>query len=644
MAGNAGVDARFARLASSKMKVKIMKKSADLILHNGRITTLDPKNHEATNLAVKDGRIIGVDDAEEYEHGPDTKVIDLHGRRVIPGLNDSHLHVIRGGLNYNMELRWDGVPSLADALGMLREQAQRTPPGQWVRVVGGWTEFQFAERRMPTLEEINEAAPDTPVFILHLYCRALLNKAALRFCGYTKDSPNPPGGEIQRDSKGNPTGLLIARPNATILYATLAKGPKLPPEHQMNSTRHFMRELNRLGLTSIIDAGGGFQNYPEDYAIINELHKRGEMTLRIAYNLFTQKPKGEREDFARWIKMTGPGQGDDLLRCNGAGEMLVFSAADFEDFLEPRPDLPASLEKELKEVISLLAANKWPFRLHATYDESITRFLNVFEEVNREVPFKGLNWFFDHCETVSDKNLERIKALGGGIAIQHRMAYQGEYFMNRYGKKAAERTPPVRKMLELGIPVGAGTDATRVASYNPWVSLYWMVTGKTVGGISMYPDKNCLSREEALRLYTQGSSWFSSESGKKGAIRVGQLADFAALTDDYFSVPEEKIKDIESVFTVVGGKIVHATEEFSSLAPPAIPVLPEWSPVEVFGGYGAPLDIGKAARAGVPVPRHEHNADCHEHGCLNSLHQLFAGASRSRYSDFFGPGCDCFAF
>lgn len=619
---------------------------ADVILHNGRITTLDPKHPEAKNLAIRDGKIVGVDDAEEYERGPQTKIIDLKGRRVIPGLNDSHLHVIRGGLNYNMELRWDGVPSLADGLRMLKEQAQRTPPGQWVRVVGGWSEFQFAERRMPTLEEINAAAPDTPVFILHLYCRALLNKAALRACGYTKDTPNPPGGEIQRDAQGNPTGLLIARPNATILYATLAKGPKLPPEYQLNSTRHFMRELNRLGLTSIIDAGGGFQNYPEDYAVIEELHKRGEMTLRIAYNLFTQKPKQEKEDFARWIRMTGPGKGDDFFRCNGAGEMLVFSAADFEDFLEPRPDLNASLEGELKEVVSLLVANRWPFRLHATYDESITRFLNVFEEVNREVPFQGLNWFFDHCETITDRNLERVKALGGGIAVQHRMAYQGEYFIDRYGKNAAERTPPVRKMLELGIPVGAGTDATRVASYNPWVSLYWLTTGKTVGGVSMYPETHCLSREEALRLYTQGSSWFSSESGKKGAIAVGQLADLVALSDDYFSVPEAGIKSIESVLTMVGGKIVHATDEFTPHALPSIPVLPEWSPVKVFGGYGAPLDVHKCARAGVPLPAHHHNSACHQHGCHHAWQQLVAGiqATRTRYAEFFGLGCDCFAF
>src|SRR5437773_4470856 len=594
----------------------------DLILENAKITTLDRAKPEATSLVVKNGRIVGVDDAGEYQRGPDTKVIDLQGRRVIPGLNDSHMHVIRGGLSYNLELRWDGVPSLADGLRMLKEQAQRTPPGQWVRVIGGWSEFQFAERRMPTLDEINAVSPETPVFVLHLYCRGMLNKAALRACGYTKDTPNPPAGEIQRDGNGNPAGLLIARPNAGILYATVGKQPKLPPKHQMNPPRHFMRELNRLGLTSLVDAGGGSQIYPDDYAVIEELHKRGEMTVRMAYNIFTQKPKQEKEDFLRCMKLTAPGKGDDFLRCNGAGEMLVFSAADFEDFLEPRPDLPTTLELELKEVVALLVKNRWPFRLHATYDESITRFLNNFEAVNRYLPFEGLNWFFDHCETISDRNLERVKALAGGIAIQHRMAYQGEYFIERYGKKAVERTPPVRRMLELGIPVGAGTDATRVASYNPWVSLYWLVTGKTVGGVSMYPDKNRLSREEALRLYTQGSSWFSSESGKKGAMAPGELADFVALTDDYFSVPEEQIKGIESVLTVVDGKIVHATEEFLSHAPPPIPVLPEWSPVKIFGGYGAPLDVHKAARAGVAIAQtQEHSAECSHHGCDHVAYQ-----------------------
>src|SRR6266511_972821 len=306
---------------------------ADLILLHGRLATLDERRPLASAAAISNGRFVAVGtDAEVMAYrGERTQVIDVGGRTVIPGLNDSHMHPIRGGLNYNMELRWDGVPSLADALRMLKEQAARTPAPQWVRVVGSFSEFQFAERRLPTLDEINEAAPETPVFILHLYCQALLNRAALRAVGYTRDTPNPPGAEIQRDKQGNPTGLLIARPNAGLLYATLAKGPKLPPEYQVNSTRHFMRELNRLGVTSAIDAGGGYQNFPEDYSVFTGLHKRGEITVRTAYNLFTQRPKQEKDDFARWMRMTKPGEGDDFYRVNGAGEMLVFSAADFED-------------------------------------------------------------------------------------------------------------------------------------------------------------------------------------------------------------------------------------------------------------------------------------------------------------------------
>src|SRR5213594_630153 len=330
--------------------------SPELILINGRIATVDHSRPFAEAVAIQNGRFISVGSNEEIMRlrASNTEVIDLGGRTVIPGLNDSHMHPIRGGLNYNMELRWDGVPSLADALRMLRAQAQKTPPPQWVRVVGGWTEFQFAEHRMPTLDEINAVAPDTPVFVLHLYDRAFLNRAALRAVGYTKDTLDPPGGEIQRDKAGNPTGLLIAQPNAMILYATLAKGPKLSPEEHMSSTRLLMRELNRFGLTSVIDAGGGFQNYPEDYAVMKALHEQGLLTLRFAYNLFTQKPKEELQDFRRWTTMTRPGAGDDYYRVNGAGEMLVYSAADFEDFLQPRPDLPASLESELQEVVKLL--------------------------------------------------------------------------------------------------------------------------------------------------------------------------------------------------------------------------------------------------------------------------------------------------
>jgi predicted amidohydrolase YtcJ len=610
---------------------------ADTILRNGRITTLDRTRPQATALAIKDGLFAAVGEEADVMalQGEATRVVDLGGRRVVPGLNDSHTHVIRGGLHYNLELRWEGVPSLADALRMLKEQAARTPPPQWVRVVGGWNEFQFAERRWPTLEEVNAAAPDTPVFILHLYSHALLNAAALRAVGYTKDTPDPPGGVIERDKAGNPTGMLVAKPSALILYSTLAKGPVLPFEDQINSSRHFQRELNRLGITSVIDAGGGGQNYPDDYAVIEELHKRGQMTVRIAYNLFAQKAGSELQDYQRWVEMTAPGRGDAMLRMNGAGENLTWSAADFENFLEPRPELKHTMEVELERIARLLVESRWPFRIHATYDESISHFLDTFERVNRDVPFDGLRWIIDHAETITARNIERIRELGGGVAIQHRMAFQGEYFVDRYGAKAAEATPPIARMLEMGLPVGAGTDATRVASYNPWVALYWLSTGKTLGGLRLYPERNRVDRETALRLWTKGSAWFSGEDDRKGALALGEYADLAVLSADFFSVPEGEIKDITSVLTVLGGEVVHADADFRSLGPPLPPVSPGWSPIRAYGGYHHAVAPASGTTSAHACAVHGHGF---AHASLVPIRDRDAGR-------FWGAlGCSCFAF
>ncbi len=589
--------------------------TADLILRNGLFTTLDRANPAAIAVAITGGVFTAVGSEADVMRlaGPETRTIDLKGRRVLPGLIDNHLHIIRGGLNFNMELRWDGVRSLADAMAMLKRQVAITPPPQWIRVVGGFTAHQFQEKRLPTIDELNAAAPDTPVFLLHLYDRALLNAAALRAVGYTKDTPEPPAGEIVRDAMGNPTGLLLAKPNAAILYATLAKGPKLPFEYQLNSTRHFMRELNRLGVTGAIDAGGGFQNYPEDYEVIRKLSAAGELTIRLAYNLFTQKPKGEKADFLNWTKTSKYKQGDDYFRHNGAGEMLVFSAADFEDFRQPRPDMPPQMEGELEDVVRILVENRWPWRLHATYDETISRALDVFERVNQDIPLAGLNWFFDHAETISDQSIERIAALGGGIAVQHRMAYQGEYFVERYGRGAAEATPPIARMLKAGLKVSAGTDATRVASYNPWVALAWLVTGKTVAGMQLYPQVNCLDRETALRMWTENVTWFSNEEGKKGRIQAGQFADLIVPDRDYFACADDEIADTTSDLTMVGGKVVYGAGDFAGYddaQPP--PAMPDWSPVRTFGGYAAWGDRNGAGQAALS---HKLAASC---GCANA--------------------------
>jgi predicted amidohydrolase YtcJ len=612
----------------------------DLIIINAKITTLDRANPLAEAVSIRDGRFIAVGSEAQVRASAaaDAAVIDAGGRRLIPGLIDSHIHVIRGGLNYNMELRWDGVPSLADAMAMLKRQVQNTPPPQWVRVVGGFTEHQFAEKRLPTLEEINAAAPDTPVFILHLYDRALLNAAALRVAGFTKDTPNPPGGEIVRDNTGNPTGLLLAQPNAVILYSTLARGPALPRDYQLNSTRHFMRELNGLGVTSVIDAGGGFQNYPDDYAVIEKLHRDGELTLRIAYNLFTQKPKEELRDFATWSTKVKPGDGDDTYRHNGAGEMLVYSAADFEDFRVERPDMPPGMESDLEPVVRLLAERQWPWRLHATYDETISRALDVFETVHRDIPIDGLHWCFDHCETISERNIDRVAALGGGIAVQHRMMFQGEYFVERYGAEKAEVSPPIRRILEAGVSLGAGTDATRVASYNPWVSLSWLVTGRTLGGTTIYPARNRLDRETALRLWTERNCWFSNEEGKKGQIKSGQLADLALLSDDYFAVAESEIVGLRSVLTLLGGKVVHGEGNFARLAPALPRPMPDWSPVATFGGYHRKQEVAQQLASA---------CDCHSvcavHGHDHAA-ALGAAVPSSDARSFWGAfGCGCWA-
>jgi predicted amidohydrolase YtcJ len=575
---------------------------AELIVHNARVTTLDEPRSEATAVAIKDGLFLAVggkDDVMKHR-GPGTRLLDAGGRRLIPGLNDSHAHFVRGGRFYNLELRWDGVPSLKHALNMIREQAKRTPPGEWVRVIGGWSPYQFEERRMPTPDELTEAAPNTPVFVLFLYSRGFLNDAGIKALGLTAENAaekTPSGGRFEVKD-GKLTGRLLAEPDPTILYQTIGRLPELSPEDQVNSTQQFYRELNRFGLTSTIDAGGGGHAFPDDYMGTRRLASTGEMPLRISFYLFPQKPHQEYQDFKNWMANNSPGdnRAERLphgYELEGGGEFLVWSAGDFENFNAPMPNITerAKWREELTQVTELLVRNKWPLRIHATYDNSIGHILDVFEAVDRSERqagrpgFAGIRWAIDHAETLSRDNLERIKALGGGIAIQSRMAFAGEYFKQRYGAEMASQAPPLRWLLDAGIPVGAGTDATRVSTYNPWLAIYWLVTGRSAGGAQLLSEEHQLNREQALRLYTVGSAWLSQEEEVKGRIAPGQYADFALLNKDFLKVPAEEIKSIEAVLTVTGGKIVYGASSFAKLAPTLPPVSPAWSPVAGFGGY-----------------------------------------------------------
>ncbi|MEO0917398.1 MAG: amidohydrolase, partial [Pseudomonadota bacterium] len=488
------------------------------ILINGKITTMNPDQPDASALAITGGVIsdVGSDADILATRGTETDVIDLGGQRVIPGLIDSHTHIIRQGNNFAMELRWDHVPSLADGLRMLKAQAQRTPPGQWIRVVGGWSIDQFAEKRLPTIDEINAVAPDVPVYVLHLYDRAWLNQAALRALGIDKHFYEPfVAGRLERDDNGVPTGLAMARPNAQPLYALLDMAPKLDFEEQVTSTKHYFRALNGLGLTSALDCAGGFLNYPDDYGVITELNKRGEQSVRIGYQLFAQRPLFELDDFKRWNDIVKPDEGDDYLKCVGAGEMLVASAYDFEDFSYPRPDLPKRMEGDLRPVLEFLFENRWPIRFHCTYEESAHRLLKLVEEVGRDKGLEELNWIFDHGETISEATMEWVARLGGGISYQNRIAFQTTAYRDRYGKDALREVMPVKKMMASGVPLAAGTDATRVSSYNPWLAIHFAVSGKGRGGDMIWAAQNRLSRHDALRHWTAAGAWFSREQDKK---------------------------------------------------------------------------------------------------------------------------------
>lgn len=592
--GALAVAALFLALASPIASAQVPAGEADLVVENAAITTLDRAQPSAQALAVRAGRIVAVGSNESMAawKGPDSKVVDAGGRRLIPGLNDSHAHYLRGGTSFNYELRWDGLTSLKAGLGMICEQASRTPAGQWVRVVGGFTPWQFAEKRMPTPAELTAASPERPVYVQYFYSVVVMNRKGVEALGIDGNTAAPPGTSIEKDRNGVPTGNFFATPSPNLFYKLLGMLPKPSEEEAENGEQQLFHTLARYGLTSVIDAGGGGFSFPGDYTAPVTMVKAHKLPLRVSFYLFTQHPGKELDEYENWIKENQVGQNLDEFRehgfeLEGAGEWVLWKAGDFENFRSPRPTQDDDMETKLEPILTLFVRNRWPFRIHATYDESIGRILNVIEKVNARTPLNGLRWSFEHAETVSEKNIDRIKALGGGVAVQDRMYFLGDDFAARYGAEAAGHAPPLRLLLGKGVPVGMGTDATR-SSFNPWLGLYFLVTGRVASGAQLLTAENRLSREEALRLYSVGSAWFSQEEAEKGRIKVGQLADFALLSQDYITIPAEQIGTIESVLTVVGGKPVYANQDFSNLVSDSLPnPLPAWSPVAVYPSFNA---------------------------------------------------------
>src|SRR5712692_542923 len=533
---------------------------ADLTLVNGKIVTVDDAFSLKQAVAVRGDRIVAVGTDGEIRRfvGPATRVIDVGGRTVIPGLIDSHVHAIRAGLTYDAELHWDRLPSLKAGLDEIADKARGVAPGSWIRVLGGWHETQFPERRLPTAAELDQAAPNNPVWVQRLSTQAVLNSAAVKALGITGDTPNPPGGTILRDGSGKVTGIGSVG-GINFYYPNVAR-PTL--EQQIESTRHWFTELNRNGLTTIIDAGGGLQRWPDDYGAINAVHDRGQLTLRVRWFMQPQRSGRELEDVTAFVSVMKSTQGDEMLRALGIGEAPVAATNDGTQWGADSPTFTPQAITQLEAVLRTAVEGGWSFSIHTARNKSLEQILPTVEALNARTPLKDRHISFAHIEDVTPQSIARLRALGAGVLVQDRLVFSGDDILKSWTPEMVRRAPPIQSLVKAGIPVGGGTDATQVAPYPPFRSLWWLVTGKTIDGRAVRGPDELVTREQALRIYTAGSAWFSGDEKRLGSIENGKLADLVVLSKDYLTVSEDQIPSIESLLTIVAGKAMYSATPF----------------------------------------------------------------------------------
>ncbi len=527
----------------------------DTALVNGKIVVYDGQPAQA--LLVRDGSIAAIGESAEITGlaRPGSRIINLAGRTVIPGLIDSHIHAIRAGLSYSTEVHWIGVRSLAEALDRLRSRARITPKGGWLVVAGGWNERQFAEGRFPTRAEIAAAVPEHRVYVQLAYSRVLLSAGGYDALGLPQREDLARRLTIERDGEGRPTGWLTGDARAiSDLFDLLAKPS---PTRQMEGTRAFFRELNAAGLTGVLDPGG--YNLPvSDYEALFAVWRAGALTLRVRYSLSAPRRGRELEDFQSLLAMMPMGFGDEWLRFNGIGENVTWGMYNNER--------PSEADKEqLYTVLRWAAPRRMTATFHWHNERSVPHLLEVLERINAETPIASLRWSVAHLNDASLHSLARMKAMNVGWLVQNAFYFRGETFLVQQGLEAARLSPAIRRGLDMGVRIGAGTDAHRVMWYAPFVSLQWMLDGTTVGGVALRTPDELLDRLEALRLYTEGSAWFSFDEDRRGSLAVGKLADLAVLDQDYLTVPTERIGGTRSLLTMVGGRIVYAAGPYAAL-------------------------------------------------------------------------------
>ncbi len=567
------------------------KSGADLIVFNANIFTGNLGQPEASAFAVRKGRIYSVGtDAEILElKSSSTQMIDAGGRRLIPGISDAHIHLLNES-NFTFTVRWDGVPTLRRALSMLSEQAERTPEGQWVKVIGGWSPYQFEEKRFPTMDELRGAVPNRPLIVQYAYNRAFMNDLALEAFGVGTDRfPNFQVLDFEKDDQGKYTGVVVGDTFGFLALETLVPQPSF--DEQLSALIHTIHSLNRFGVTSVFDCGS--RGYPEAHATAEVLMRDDRFNLRLS---FVDMQFGSAAmidaEITAMTKTSPMSPGENLYPALAYGHVFRGAKAldpevhDHENFDRPAVILdPDRIHRHVEQDIAKLVRRRIPFRMHISYDENITPFLDAMERMNETTPLDGLKWSIEHAETISPGNIARVKRLGGGIALDPKMALHGDAFIKTHSLEKALHTPRLRQLVDSGIPLALTTDAFRAAVFNPWLAMSWAVSGRSVSGTEVLAKENRLSRAEALKLFTRGAAWFMNAEHEMGMIAPGNLADFALLDRDYFTIPEDEIKSVSSVLTVMDGRVVFGVQEYSALAPALPDILPEWSPLKYFGGY-----------------------------------------------------------
>ncbi len=528
----------------------------DLVLLDGKVVTIDAESSLREALAIRDGKILGIGSTAEIRRlaGPATRIVELGGRTVVPGLIDSHLHAVRAALSFSTEVNWIGARSLGEAMARISEAARRRPPGAWLIVAGGWNELQFTERRRPTQAELEAAAPNNPVYVQLGYGWIVMTDEGFEKLGIRSEADLPAGGTLVRDGE-RLTGAISGGQGAII--ALFDRLPKPTFAEQAQGTREFFRELNRLGLTGVVDPGGN-NLFPPDYQALFDVWRRGDLTVRVAYSLNGQTAGGELAELQSLTALLPMGFGDDRLHFNGLGERITYA-------MNNNPEPTAEHKERYYEVVRWAAERGMTITMHWGPDNTVPHLLDIFERVNREVPIAPLRWSIAHLNDASDATLKRMSELGVGWTVQDAMYFGGEDLVRRQGRDAARRLPPVVTGHRLGVVIGGGTDAHRVASYNPFTSLQWFLDGKTVAGTPIRGPEETPDRLTALRFYTLGSAWFSFDDDVRGSLEAGKLADLAVLSEDYLTVPLDEVGSIESVLTLVGGEAVYAAGEFAPL-------------------------------------------------------------------------------